>query len=204
MPDPAPTDPPKPTDPPSPPTDPPKPTDPPEPDGLGDAGKKAIAAERDARKAAEDRAKAAEAELDKLRKAQMSDADKAIADAKATAKAEADQTWTARVVRAEAMAAAATKVVDAETAVALLDLSKIPVTDGEVDRDALAKAIDALVEAKPFLKPGEPGKPPTPKVPGGPRNDGKGSITREQLKTMSSADIEKARVAGELDHLLKG
>jgi hypothetical protein len=202
MPDPAPT--------PDPTTDPPTPTE------LGDAGKKALDAERDARKAAEARAKSLEAdaakaktleaELAKLREGQMSEQEKAIKVAVDTAAAEADKRWLGQIVRAEAKAAAAGKVVDVDTAVQLLDLSSIPVKDGEVDSAALAKAIDALVEAKPFLKPSEstPGKAPTPTVPGGPRNDGKGSITREHLKTMKPEAIEAARVAGELDHLLKG
>ena len=48
---------------------------------LGDPGKKAIAAEREARKAAEDAAKSLQAQLDEIRKAQMSDLEKAQATA---------------------------------------------------------------------------------------------------------------------------
>lgn len=57
----------------------------PQPQGdaeLGDAGKRAIAAEREARKAAEAAATAAQAELDQIRQAQMSDLEKAQAQAK--------------------------------------------------------------------------------------------------------------------------
>jgi len=46
---------------------------------LGDPGKKAIAAERAARKAAEDAAKSLQAQLDEIKKSQMSDLEKAQA-----------------------------------------------------------------------------------------------------------------------------
>lgn len=200
MPDPAPTDPTPPT-----PTPAPAPTpDPPTPE-LGDAGKRAIEAEREARKTAEAHVKRLDAELAKLREGQMSETEKAIKAASDEASTEADKRWLDRIVRAEAKAAAAGKVVDVDTAVRLLDLSAIPVKDGEVDSVAMAKAIDALVESKPFLRAVDPGgKPPTPTMPAGPRGPGNGQITREQLKTMPSADIEAARVRGDLDHLLKG
>jgi len=149
------------------------------------------------------RAEAAEAELAKLRQAQMSDTERAIAEARAAAAAEADERWVSRVLTAEAKAAAAGKVVDVETAVQLLDLSKIPVVDGKVDSDELVRAIDALVAAKPFLAPAQ-GKHQTPTAPLGPRGNGKGSITREQLKTMKPEAIDAARRAGELDHLMSG
>lgn len=78
--------------PPAPTSDPPK--DPPpapatgDPEGLGDAGKRALEAERARAKAAEDRAKAAEKERDELKLATASETDKAIAAAK---KAGADE-----------------------------------------------------------------------------------------------------------------
>lgn len=49
---------------------------------LGEGGKKALTAEREARKAAEDAAKALQAELDKIKQAQMSDLERAQAQAK--------------------------------------------------------------------------------------------------------------------------
>lgn len=49
---------------------------------LGDGGKKAIQAEREARKAAEDAAKSLQAQLDEFKSAQMSDLEKAQAQAK--------------------------------------------------------------------------------------------------------------------------
>lgn len=61
---------------------------------LGEGGKKAIAAEREARKAAEDAAKALQEQLDEIKAAQMSDLEKAQAQARtyeeAASKAQAD------------------------------------------------------------------------------------------------------------------
>jgi hypothetical protein len=87
----------------------------------------------------------------------------------------------------------------------MLDLSKIPVVNGEIDQAALTRAIDELVAAKPYLK--LDGAKPTPGMPAGPRGDGKPAMTEERLRELSrngqTAEIERARKAGELDHLLK-
>lgn len=72
--------------PPAPAPTPPTPTPPPpatgDPDALGDPGKRALEAERTARRDAEERAKAAERERDELKLATASDSEKAIAAAK--------------------------------------------------------------------------------------------------------------------------
>ena len=204
MPDPAPID---PANPPAP--TPPTP-EPPAPPDLGEAGKKALDNERAARKEAEARAKKLDDELAELRKSQMSDQEKAIEAARAAAASEAVRPYEARLIRTEARAAAAVKGLDPDLAVALIDLSKITVTNGEPDLDEIDKALDAAAEKKPAIRIGGTApKPPTPTVPGGPRGDGKGGqMTREQLqhlsKTGQTAEIERARRAGELDHLLKG
>ena len=61
---------------------------------LGEGGKKAIHAEREARRAAEDAAKALQAQLDEIKAAQMTDLEKAQAQARsfeeAAAKAQAE------------------------------------------------------------------------------------------------------------------
>src|SRR5690606_12693513 len=57
-----------------------------------------------------------------------------------------------RVVRAEVLAAAAGKLADPQDAVRLLDLDEFEINeDGEVDRAAIAAAVDGLVAAKPYL-----------------------------------------------------
>jgi len=119
---------------------------------LGDAGRKAISEERNARRVAEKAAKTAQAELEKLRNEGQSEAEKAIAKAKAEGSAEALSVANARVLKAEVKALAATKLADAADAVHFLDLSEFEVSeDGEVDSKAISKAIDRLVKEKPYL-----------------------------------------------------
>lgn len=132
---------------------------------LGDAGKRALAAERQARKEAEKKAKRAdelEAELAKLREDAMSEHEKAIDQARkeaaAEARTEALSTANRRLFQAEVKAAAAGKVADQEllsdpdVAMRLLGLEEVPVTDnGDVDSEAISVALDGLVERKPYL-----------------------------------------------------
>lgn len=133
---------------------------------LGDAGKKAISDERDARrkadKAAKDaakRAETAEAELAKFREGQQSETEKALdqarKDADKAARDDVTRTANRRIVTAEVKAAAGTKLADPADAVKLLDLDEFEVDgEGEVDTAAIAKAIDKLIDDKPYLKAG--------------------------------------------------
>lgn len=99
------------------------------------------------------------AEFDRLSEAQKTElekaTEKAARDAEARAKAEADATWLPRVLRSEVKVAAAGKLADPEDALRLLDLSSFELDDeGNVDGKAVAKAIDELLEAKPYLAAG--------------------------------------------------
>lgn len=132
---------------------------------LGEPGKKALEAERAARKEAEKKARRAdelEAELEKFREQQMSEQEKAIAAARKEAadeaRTEALSTANARLFKAEVRAAAAGKVADTEllndpdVALRLLGFDEVPVTeDGDVDAEAISAALDELVERKPYL-----------------------------------------------------
>lgn len=125
-------------------------------DGLGDAGKKALAAERAAAKAAEKRAKAAEAE-----------------------RTEALATANVRLVRAEVKAAAGGVLQDPEDAVRLLDLTEFEVNDdGEVDTKAITAAVRRLAESKPYLAVGA--KPTA--LPGGGAMPSKGSSMDDLIR----------------------
>jgi hypothetical protein len=110
-------------------------------DNLGDAGKKALDAERTRANDAEKRAKAAEKELEKLRTAALSDNERAVAEAKAAGKTEAATDYSKRLAKAELKAAAAAKGVDLNSQLDYLDLTRF-VTDGEPD----TKAIEQFVE----------------------------------------------------------
>ncbi|MCK8670997.1 hypothetical protein M1M07_07680 [Rhodococcus sp. HM1] len=133
-------------------------------DQLGDKGKRAIgrmkarlAAEKQKRIAAENRAAELEAGNDDAAAQQRQ------IEAEALAKAND------RIVRAEVRAAAAGKLADPADAHRFLDLSQFEVgDDGEVDQDEIAEAIDELLNEKPYLaaqrgdKGGEKKKAPKP------------------------------------------
>ena len=142
--------------------DPPPDPDPdPDPDDLGEAGKKALAKERQARKDADKAAKAAEKErddlkarLEKLEADAMSDQEKAIEKARKEAADEVRQEererFSSLLVKQEAKVVAATKLADVDD-IRLLDLSSFKVKDdGSIEGD-ISKAVDDLIEAKPHL-----------------------------------------------------
>ncbi len=134
----------------NPPPDPKKDDD--DPPDLGEAGKRALAAERAARRDAEKKAKDAEKELEELRKASQTDQEKALEAARTEGRTEALSTANVRLLKAEIKVAAQGKLADPTDAVALLDLSKFEVNDdGDVDTKAISSAIDELVEQKPHL-----------------------------------------------------
>jgi len=123
--------------------------------------------------AAERRARvAAEREATKLRDEHATDADRAIAAARDEGRREAMGQVGARMVEAEVRAAAGGRLADPADAVRLLEVGSFIDDDtGDIDRDAIAAAIDELVEAKPYLKAGASGRngSPPPPAPQGTR-----------------------------------
>ena len=90
--------------------------------------------------------------LEAIEAENLSETEKAIAAARDEGRSEALTLANTRLLQAEIRAAAAGKIADPADAIKLLDLSEFEVTDGgEVDTEAIASAIDALVEAKPYL-----------------------------------------------------
>ena len=118
---------------------------------LGDAGKRALAEERTARKQAERAAQAASRELAALRESTASESEKAILKAREEGKNEALKTANERLLKAEIKAAAAGKLADPTDAVRLLDADDFTDDTGEVDPKKLNKAIDGLLKDKPYL-----------------------------------------------------
>lgn len=177
---------------------------------LGDAGKRALDTMKAQRKAATDRAKAAEkrvAELEAAEALKDKPADEqAIEKARAEARAETLKTADERIVKANLRAAATGKLADPSDVFAypkIIDLSSFEVDDdGEVDADALNEAIAALLEKKPHLSAvkqnrfdgdadqGAKGKASKP-----------AQLSETDLKGMSPEAIEKAKAAGQLDKL---
>lgn len=107
---------------------------------LGDAGQRALAEERRARKLAE-------RELANLRKASMTEQERAVAEAKAAGAAEAGKTVGPRLVRAELRAAAAEAGLPKESLDGFLeyaDLNRFLGDGGEPDSKAITAAVKRL------------------------------------------------------------
>lgn len=123
---------------------------------LGDAGKKALKAERDARAAADKRAREAEQQLEQLRRAQMDDNERALDDAKREGKAAG-----AKMLARGAVIAAATKAgfADPEDAVVALGdelAGYVDLATEQVDQDAIESDLSELLTRKPHWKAGPP------------------------------------------------
>jgi hypothetical protein len=167
---------------------------------LGDSGKLTLEKERTARKAAEKAAADAQRRIEELELATKSDTEKAIAQAKKEGADEVTARWSAQVRRSEVKAALTGAGINAsvlDLAVNAAEFAALKVTeDGDVE--GLSDAIKAFKAAKPdlFTKPATPGS-----ADGGAHGSGK-TLTRDQLKTMSPAEITAALDKGELKELL--
>jgi hypothetical protein len=131
---------------------------------LGDAGKRALDRQTAARKAAEDRARTAEAELEELRSASKPAAERELDKARKAGRDEGLKAGHTLLRRAEAKAAAAhAKFRDPSDVIAQLgaSLDEVAVDEnGEVDTDALNALVTALATAKPYLINTEAGTAP--------------------------------------------
>lgn len=174
-----------------------------EPEQDADSGlKKALAAERKARRDAEKRAKAAETQLaDKDRAPE----EQAIEAARREAREEAMTAANARIIRSEVKAAAAGKIKNPALALKLIDASEIEVgDDGEVDSDAIEDAIATLLEEYPELA--ADGR----KFTGGADQGAKGKSSKPSQMTQAEFDqikgdfraVKKAKDEGLLNELL--
>ena len=123
---------------------------PPADDNLGDPGKRALEAERAARKEAEKQAKAVQRELEQLRQAQMSESEKALAEAESRGRSAAVTAFGQKLAAAEFVAAAARRnpEFDASAVLEDLNLAKYVGEDGEPDTKGLAAVVERLVPEK--------------------------------------------------------
>lgn len=179
-----------------PPADPPAgdtPPDPPQsaaaggqdPEPLGETGKKALEAEREARKTAEKQARAAAAELEKFRKAAMSDQEKAIVEAREQGATEATKAAGERLAAAEIRAALTGVVPDPAAIVEDLALGRYVGDDGEPDPAAIKKLRDKYEALGAARK--------VPGVPAGPRGNGKEpTLDQQYADAMKSGDVRLA------------
>ena len=116
-------------------------------DELGEAGKKALEAERARAKEFEKQAKQFQKELEQHKQASMSEAEKAVAEAEKRGAATATQTFGQRLVRSDFIAAAARINPEFDSAAVLedLNLAKFVGEDGEPDAKAIQQAVERLV-----------------------------------------------------------
>lgn len=149
-----------------------------DPEGLGEAGLKALRAERTARERAERERDAAARERDELKSRTQSAEEKALDAARKEGEATANLAANRRIVRSEIKAAAGGVLSDPEDAAALLgDLDRFVVKD-EVDTKAIKSAIDELVKSKPYLAPAGKARP----LPGGGATQTGGSSFNDELR----------------------
>jgi hypothetical protein len=126
-----------------------QPVEAPAKDDLGDPGKKALEAERTARREAEKQRKALERELEQVRTANLSEAEKAVAEAEKRGEQNGIRRMAERLVREKFVAQAARRNPDYDASAVLddLNLGRYLGDDGEPDTDALSAAVSRLVPA---------------------------------------------------------
>lgn len=167
-------------------------------EALGDTGKKALDAMKAERKAANDRAKAAELKLAELQ-AKLDGR-----EAEYTAEIEKRKVKDEAILRAELKAAAKGKLADPSDASLFINLGDFEVSEtGDVDADALNTAIDDLISRKPHLAAGKQRRFEGD-ADAGQKADRKGAqiTSREELHRMTPEQIVEAEAAGRLDGLL--
>lgn len=165
--------------------------------------KKALAAERKARRDAEKKARDLEvARAD----ASKEPAEQALEQAKREAREEAQNAFNDRIKRAELKAALAGKVNDPALALKVIDTSEIDIdANGEVDAQSVTDAIEAAIAQYPVLRSAD-----VKKFTGTADQGAKGKaaqppqLTREQLKSLSPEQILEAEAKGQLSSLLGG
>lgn len=151
-------------------------------------------------------------QLEELQQAQMSEQDRAVAEARKAGETEATARVQRRIFTAEAKVAAAGKVqdptlfADPDVALKLLGFNEVPVDQaGDIDSEAISKAIDQLTQERPYLAATNGAKPSPGSADGGPRGSGAPTqLTRDDLKSMSPREITKAKAEGRLADVLSG
>lgn len=113
-----------------------------------------------------------------------------------------------QVLQANITAAATGRLINPGDALKLIDFSDLTADDqGGYDQQAISDKIDALVSAHPYLAQGGNKAGLNGIIPPSGARDGDhsaGQLTRDDLKNMTSRQIEEARRKGRLDDLLAG
>lgn len=136
------------------------------------------------------------AKNDEAAKASMTESEKATADAEAKGRKAAAREYGEKLAAAKFETAAAKAGVDLGELMEDLSMSRFVDDDGEIDSEAIAKAVKKFAKLAPKPSAGKSGGEFTGGSGAGP------AITEEQLARMSPAEIQKAYDAGKLKHLM--
>jgi hypothetical protein len=178
--------------------------DPPPDDGadqLGDAGKRALAKERERVKTERNKRKDLERQLAEAKKPPDGDPVDVDAIRKQARDEAATEALKDRVI--DKIEAKARKFADSEDAAAILLRSHTVddfIDDGKVDATAITEALDELAEAKPHLV--AKGAQSAGFDTGRGRKSAKAQLDKGDLSGMSQEQINKARKDGRLDRLM--
>lgn len=166
-------------------------------ESLGDAGKRALDAIRAERDEYKQEVRDARAELESVT-AQSAQLQQQLEQRTAALEAQ-----TKRTLDYAIRSAAAGKLIEPSDALAFVDTSALLTDAGEIDTDKIDTAISELLENRPHLAADSRRKPI------GSAGQGEGrdraaiqQVTRDQLNTMTHAQINEARKQGRLNHLM--
>jgi hypothetical protein len=128
-----------------------------------------------------------------------------VAAIRAEAEKAANARVSERIIRTELRAASTGKLADPSDATKFLDLAQFALdSDGNIDEEEIGWAIDDLVKRKPYLgaQSAQPAAPTT-SFDGGPRKENRpDQLSRGDLASMNSDQIEAARLSGRLNDML--
>ncbi|MFJ2438454.1 hypothetical protein ACIOWM_35125 [Streptomyces anulatus] len=178
-----------------------EPDDEQDPDGaadLGDKGKRALDTMKGKLKAEREKRRTLEQQL--AEKDGSDQAEKARREAETAALSKAN----ARILRSELKAAATGKLINPKDALVHIDLDQFEVDeDGQVDEDEVADAIENLLKERPYLAAATAKRFQGTGDGGAARKAGRPKqLTRADLKSMTPAQIVKAKEDGQLDDML--
>ena len=173
---------------------------------LGEPGKKALEAERKARRDAEKQLREFRDRITAMEEAQnKTAAEREALEQKRELEREALAKANERILAAELRAAATGKLADPSDALTFIDRTSFEVgDDGSVDASAISDAISDLVSKKPYLAARSEDQGPG-SADGGARDVSRPrQWTRADLAGKTPTQIEEARVAGLLNDVLSG
>lgn len=169
-------------------------------DDLGDKGKRALASMKGKWRTEREKRKQLEQQL--AEKDGADEAEQARRKAEAAALARANE----RILKVEIRAAAKGRLADPKDALTFLDLGQFEVgEDGEIDSEEVEDAITELLKTKPYLAAATAKRFQGTGDGGAARKASRPKqLTKQDLKSMTPEEIDKARIDGRLDDLMGG